>query len=177
VQTAGFVSGIAVGIVGGTGMLIAGHVADRVFVRRAHWRLLVAASAVLLSAPAIYLALEQPRGALMPFMLLLGAACLLLYAYYGVVYAAIQDIVAPEFRGTAMAIYFLAMYLLGASLGPVALGWLSDGFAARSALSPALALHRAMYVVPAGCFLLGIVLVATAAASKSAPGAKPLGGE
>jgi MFS family permease len=46
---------------------------------------------------------------------------MLLYAYYGTVYATIQDIIPPP-RGTAMAIYFCAMYFLGAVLGPVATG-------------------------------------------------------
>ncbi|NWG11992.1 MAG: MFS transporter [Acidobacteria bacterium] len=165
-QTAGFASGIVVGLVGGAGMIIAGWAADRVYERCAHRRLLVAAFAILLGAPSVYFALEQPGGALMPFALFLGVACFLLYAYYGVVYAALQDIVAPEFRGTAMAIYFLAMYLLGASLGPVALGRLSDYFRARYALGPALALHRAMYVIPASCLVLGAVLLAAASRIK-----------
>ena len=44
--------------------------------------------------------------------------CLLLYAYYGTVYATIQDIVEPSLRGMAMAIYFCAMYLLGGRARP-----------------------------------------------------------
>src|SRR5262249_4627525 len=39
----------------------------------------------------------------------------------------------PKLRGTAMAIYFFAMYLLGAFLGPVGTGWLSDRCAAGRA--------------------------------------------
>ena len=34
--------------------------------------------------------------------------------YYGPVYAAIQDVVPPELRATAMAAYFLGMYLSAA---------------------------------------------------------------
>jgi MFS family permease len=33
-----------------------------------------------------------------------------------------------------MALYFFAMYLLGASLGPIATGWASDHFAQQAAL-------------------------------------------
>src|SRR5260370_33528091 len=51
----------------------------------------------------------------------------------GVVYASIQNIVAPGVRGTAMAVYFLFMYLGGASFGPVLTGKLSDRLAARAA--------------------------------------------
>jgi MFS family permease len=50
------------------------------------------------------------------------------------VYAAVQDIIEPGLRGTAMALYFCAMYLLGASLGPIATGWASDHFARQAAL-------------------------------------------
>jgi MFS family permease len=63
---------------------------------------------------------------------------MLLYAYYGTVYATIQDIVEPSLRGTAMAVYFCAMYFLGAVLGPVATGWASDYCAGRSAAAAGL---------------------------------------
>jgi MFS family permease len=104
-------------------------------------------------------------------------ACLLLYAYYGAVYATIQDIVEPALRGTAMALYFCAMYLLGAVLGPVATGWASDHFARRAAAAAgsevvteahkAIGLHDAMYLIP----VLNVVLVAVLfAASRTVKG-------
>ena len=69
-----------------------------------------------------------------------------------------------------MALYFFAMYLLGASLGPLGAGWLSDMLAHAAARKAhavvlgtgvpeqfrAIGLHQALYVVP----LMGIVLVA-----------------
>ena len=171
VQTAGFVAGIAIGIVGGCGMLCAGWLADRVFRTRPGNRLIVTASAILFSAPAMFLALEQPGGSVGRFLLLLAAACFLLYSYYGVVYATIQDIVQPELRGTTMAIYLFAMYVLGASLGPVAMGWLSDYFAGGGAVteaSRALGLHRAMYVIPLIGLVLALVLF------RAAHGLKPV---
>jgi MFS family permease len=58
------------------------------------------------------------------------------YVYYAAVYATIQDLVPPTLRGTAMALYFFAMYLLGGSFGPVLTGKLSDYFA-RDAMSAA----------------------------------------
>src|SRR5262249_10934882 len=94
-------------------------------------------------------------------------ACMLLYAYYGTVYATIQDIIEPSLRGTAMAIYFCAMYFLGALLGPVATGWVSDFFARRVArvepvteLHKAVGLHDAMYLIPALNAALVVVLFA-----------------
>jgi len=87
------------------------------------------------------------------------------------VYATIQDIVQPELRGTTMAIYLFAMYVLGASLGPVAMGWLSDYFAGGGAVteaSRALGLHRAMYVIPLIGLVLALVLF------RAAHGLKPV---
>jgi MFS family permease len=88
-----------------------------------------------------------------------------MYAYYGTVYATIHDIVEPRLRGMAMAIYFCAMYFLGAVFGPLATGWASDHFARQAAeadgitlptdFHKAVGLHDAMYLIPA----LGTVLV------------------
>jgi MFS family permease len=92
-----------------------------------------------------------------------------MYVYYGTVYAAIQDVVPPQLRGTAMALYFFAMYVLGASLGPVGTGLLSDRFAraamaaagARELSEPfrAAGLHRAMHVIPVLALLVALVLL------------------
>ena len=98
-----------------------------------------------------------------------------MYVYYSTVYSTIQDVIEPSLRGTAMALYFFAMYVFGASFGPVLTGFLSDQFtqgAARRAgittftketLEPfsAAGLHAAMYLIPA----LGAVLAAVLLAS------------
>jgi hypothetical protein len=76
----------------------------------------------------------------------------------------------------AMATYFCAMYLLGASLGPVVMGKLSDHFTLAAAgaagvtehtiraLEPfkGVGLHRAMYVVPALNLALTFCMLAAA---------------
>ncbi len=177
VQTAGFISGIVLGTVGAAGMLLGGWLGDRWMQRRADGRMLLTGIALLLSAPAAYLAVCQPQGGLALFMLFQALASLLMYVYYATIYATIHDIVEPALRGTAMAIYFVAMYVLGASLGPLGTGWLSDHLArkaARSAgavLAPsstvgeqfkAIGLHQAMYLIPLVCVLLSLVLFAGA---------------
>jgi MFS family permease len=91
------------------------------------------------------------------------------YAYYASVYATIQEIVPPSLRGTAMALYFLAMYLLGGSFGPVLTGKLSDYFARRamatadaSALDEhfrASGLHAAMFAIPISAAVVSAVLL------------------
>ena len=175
VQMAGLVSALVVGSVGALGMLTGGWLGDAAIKRRQNGRMLVAAAAVSVAAPAGFLALLLPSGALLPFVALQGMAALLMYTYYATVYATIHDIVEPALRGRAMAIYFFAMYMLGASIGPVALGWLSDFFARRAALSAgaalvlapeqlrAIGLHQAMYAIPALSVVLAAVLFAGAA--------------
>jgi MFS family permease len=63
----------------------------------------------------------------------MGAGCGVMYAYYATVYATIHDVVEPSLRGTAMALYFCAMYVLGASLGPIGTGLASDYFTFQAA--------------------------------------------
>ena len=86
----------------------------------------------------------------------------LLQMYYGLVYAAIQDVVGPGMRGRAMAVYFVVTYLGGASWGPLVTGRLSDLLARRSGLAAeaarAVGLHDAMYVIPALAVVLAGVL-------------------
>ena len=48
----------------------------------------------------------------------MGIGSGVMFAYYSTVYSTIHDVVEPSLRGTAMALYFFAMYVLGASLGP-----------------------------------------------------------
>jgi MFS family permease len=99
--------------------------------------------------------------------------------YYGLTYAAIQDIVAPGLRGTAMAVYFMAMYLCGASFGPLVTGGLSDHFAREAAQAAgsatiteaarATGLHQAMYAIPTLSVALAALLWAAARAMLPPP--------
>ena len=63
----------------------------------------------------------------------MGTGSGVMYAYYSTVYSTIHDVVEPSLRGTAMALYFFAMYVLGASLGPVGTGLASDYFTFQAA--------------------------------------------
>jgi MFS family permease len=83
-------------------------------------------------------------------------------------------VIEPSLRGTAMALYFLAMYVLGASLGPYGTGLVSDFFTERAAIAAgvtslthqnlepfrAAGLRSAMYIIPALSVLLALVLFA-----------------
>lgn len=171
VQGAGFYSALVVGVMGSAGMLLGGCLGDAAVRRRPNGRMLTAGAALLAAAPLSWLALSVPRGEAPAFVALLGCAYMLMYVYYATVYAAIHDIVEPALRGTAMAVYFLAMYLFGASLGPVGTGGLSDYLARRAAGGAetvpeefrALGLHQAMHIVPAVALVIAAVLFIGAA--------------
>ncbi len=174
ILSANFVSMIVYGLSGAPGLLLGGVLADRVARRRTNGRLLVGALAILCSVPPLFLALGRGAGDTAGFMLLMGTGCALMYVYYSTVYSTIQDVTEPGLRGTAMALYFFAMYVLGASLGPYGTGLVSDFFTARAAeaagvtaatqaaLEPfrAEGLRMAMYIIPALGALLTLVLFA-----------------
>jgi predicted MFS family arabinose efflux permease len=133
VREAGALSGLIFGVFGGAGLMLGGWIGDRAAGRKEGGRLLVSTVALALSAPLVVLFLVQPRGDVGWALAFVCPALLLMYLYYAPVYATIQDVVEPARRGTAMAVYFCAMYLMGASLGPVGTGVLSDRLAARAA--------------------------------------------
>jgi len=163
-------SGIATGIVfatgGAFGGLLAARLGDRVIHTHNNGRLLCAAGMSVVGAPFAYLGVSA--GSVYAAIPLIALAYGSLNSYYGLVYSAIQDIVAPALRGRAMAIYFMAMYLCGASFGPLFTGRLSDLMARRAADAAgaariteafkAVGLQQAMLVIPVLSILLAIVL-------------------
>ena len=165
VARSGVWSGVGSGTAGVLGALAAGYLGDRVACDLGRRRLLLAAGAAALASAPAFAAISLPAGNVLAAVLLLMLAYGLWQTYYGLVYAAIQDIVPAQLRGTAMATYYLAMYLCGASFGPLVTGRLSDHFAraaADSGIAPAAAraigLHEAMYLIPACSTALAAVL-------------------
>jgi predicted MFS family arabinose efflux permease len=164
------VSAISVGAVGAIGLLFGGWAADRWSTRRRDGRLLVAACSMAIAAPCIFFALNQPKGDIAAYMIFMSLGTMTMFVYYATVYAAIQDVIDARLRGTAVAIYFCAMYVFGASLGPLAMGMLSDHFAhlamhaagasAMTEAFKAVGLHSALYAVPVLAVLAALVLFA-----------------
>jgi MFS family permease len=173
-RRAGMISMAVYGLSGIGGLLVGGAAADAAYRRRLDGRLLVGAAAIMIAAPLMFLSLGRPAGDVLGFAVLMGAGCGVMYAYYSTVYSTIQDVIEPSLRGTAMALYFFAMYVLGASLGPLGTGIASDYFTTRAAaaageiarapvaLEPfrATGLHAAMYLIPVLGALLALVLFA-----------------
>jgi predicted MFS family arabinose efflux permease len=165
-------SGIASGFIylsgGLAGCVTAGSLGDFIIRRRKDGRLRIAAMTALAAAPLACLGVLQPRGSLFIAVTCLTLTYALLTSYYGLVYSAIQDLVAPNQRGATMAIYFMAMYMCGASFGPLLTGRLSDFLAHRAAALAgsatvnegfrALGLQQAMLIIPALSVALAIVL-------------------
>ena len=174
IREAGDVSMVIYGLSGIPGLFLGGIIADAIVKRWPSGRLAAGAVASLASVPLLFLALGRPRGETVGFLVLMTLGCALMYFYYAAVYSSIQDVIEPSLRGTAMALYFFAMYVLGASLGPFGTGWASDFFTARAALAAGITeasrqalepfraegLRSAMYLIPLLGVGLSLVLLA-----------------
>jgi predicted MFS family arabinose efflux permease len=173
VAQAGLWTGVGSGVAGVAGAVLAGVWGDRIIARWSNGRLLLAAGAALVAAPLAWAAIALPAGESTAALALIMPAYGLLQTYYGLVYAAINDVVAPGLRGTAMAGYLLVTYLGGAAFGPLATGMLSDrlarqaaGASAMSEAARAIGLHQAMYLIPAMSLVLAGVLWAGARSAR-----------
>ncbi len=171
IRDANIIAAVVLGAVGIVGLIIGGWMADWSRKRGPRGRMVVAALALLISTPCVYLAIERPKGSLISFMALMGFGWMLIYVYFVTVYPAIQDVVEPGLRGSAMALYFFGMYFLGGAYGAWITGALSDHFAREamlaagaSTLEPfrAIGLQKAFYVVPLVSSALTFVLFAGA---------------
>jgi predicted MFS family arabinose efflux permease len=125
---AGWVAACVYGFSGIVGLTGGGWLADRLVKSRVDGRLIVGTTAIAICTPFMFLGLMRPAGDVLGFSLLMGTGVGVMFAYYSTVYATIHDVVEPSLRGTAMALYFFAMYVLGASMGPVGTGLASDFF-------------------------------------------------
>ncbi len=164
---------MAAGVLGLTGLLamtLGAYGADLAHQRNINGRLRLGAWCLLAAAPLVALALCETRSSdLRVFLLLYGSGWVLFFMYYVSVYTAVQDVVEPRLRATAMAVYFAAQYLVGSTLGTTLVGGLSDFFAKQEmATAGAVAmtdafkgqgLHLAMFTVPLMLLLTGLVLL------------------
>ena len=167
---AGILTGVIMLTGGVAGGLIAGRVGDWIIRKRKDGRLLAAAIFALAGAPLAYFGVIQPNGSLAAAVVLLALAYGSCNTYYGLVYSSIQEIVAPALRATTMSIYFMFMYMCGASMGPLLTGALSDWRAKTAAAAAqssvvtaahkAIGLQEAMLIIPLLGLLLAIVLYA-----------------
>ena len=171
-EQAALATGVIVGLTGLLGLTAGGWLADRIHQRSATGRLLFAALSMLVAALATGYALLAGRVEVGVFVAIFSLGWLCAYNFYPCVYTAIQDVVEPRLRATAMALFFAGLYLLGGGLGPIAVGLLSDHFAQAAMLAAgasemneafkAVGLHDAMLLIPVALFLTMLALVQAA---------------
>jgi len=143
----GLATGLIFGLGGALGTLLGGALADRLARRGAAWGLMAPALA-LLAAPPFYLAAYHAPSAMAAY-LLLGPPSLLITFFLGPVTATVQSLVAVRARAVTMALLALAMYGVGASVGGVLTGVISDQLKATAgdaSLGIALSLMSCLYV-------------------------------
>ena len=167
---AGMLTGVIMLTGGVAGGMLAGRIGDWIIRKRKDGRLLAAALFALAGVPLAYFGVIQTKGSLTAAVVLLALAYGSCNTYYGLVYSSIQEIVAPALRATTMSIYFMFMYLCGASMGPLLTGALSDQRAKAAAAAAqssvvtaahrAIGLQEAMLIIPLLGLLLAIVLYA-----------------
>jgi len=170
IASANIVAGITLGLVGVVSLLLGGVASDRLRQWRPNGRLILGSVAMAVASPCVFFALSLAPGAIAPFMALMGLGWMCFYLYYSAVYAAVHDVVPARLRGTAMAVYFFWMYVLGGAFGTAILGMLSDRFARRAMTAAgsvemsnafrATGLHDAFFIVPAIGLALAVVLYA-----------------
>lgn len=164
----GYATGAAYLCGGLLGGAVAGYLGDAVVQRRKDGRLRWAAALALIGVPIGCVGILLPAGSPEFAMVALALTYAALSSYYGLVYSSIHDIIPPSQRASAMAIYFLAMYLCGASYGPWLLGKFSDLLAHRAATLAgsatvteafrAIGLQQAMLIIPLLSICLAVVL-------------------
>jgi MFS family permease len=165
---ASIATGVIVGLTGLIGLTLGGWVADKIHQRFARGRLIFAAVSMLIATFATGYALLAGRIEVGVFVAVFSIGWLFSYNFYTCVYTAIQDVVEPRLRATAMALFFAGLYLLGGGMGTVVVGLLSDHFAEAAMLAAgasemsevfrAEGLHGAMYLIP-GSLLLTMVFL------------------
>lgn len=168
-QQAAMATGVMVGLTGLLGLTLGGWVADRLHQRWQTGRLLFAALSMLIAAVCTGCALLTGRIEIVLFVALFSLGWLFAYNFYTCVYTAIQDVVEPRLRATAMALFFAGLYLLGGGLGPIAVGLLSDHYAKAAMLAAgasemseafkAIGLHDAMLLIPLALLLTMLALL------------------
>ena len=149
--------GVVRGIMGLTGALVGGVLADRLGRRDERWRLWIPGLACMAVLPAELLFLLSPG--LGPALVGLALASFFTSMHLGPVYAACQNLARPSMRATAAAVFLLFANLVGQVVGPLAVGWLNDYW--RSAYGEAAI--RYSLILGSGCAFLGGMLIASGA--------------
>jgi MFS family permease len=167
-QQAAVATGLIVGVTGLIGLTLGGWITDKVHQRWARGRMLFGAISMLIAAAATAYALIAGQIEVGVFVGIFAIGWLFSYNFFTTTYTAMQDVIEPRLRGTAMALFFAALYLLGGGMGPLAVGLLSDYFSNAAQLAAgaeqmnevfkAQGLHDAMLLIPIGLLVAMLAL-------------------
>jgi len=166
-QSAGAVMGLLGGAMAAVGTLISGWLADSLSKRDPRWRLGVPAIGCLLSIPsgfAFFAAEAGPSWTVGTMVIPQAVALYMLFALTAASWTAplissLSELVAPNRRATAMAIFNLGLTMVGAGFGPLVVGAISD------ALAPSMgtdALRWALASSTVVCYVLGTLVFISA---------------
>ncbi|MBA1205004.1 MFS transporter [Pseudomonas capeferrum] len=134
VQDAGMLAGVICGTAAGIGGLFSGWLSDRLSRRAAHWQLSLPILGHLTAMSALSTYLLWPADPLVYLGSLPVPTAMLwcaLYSFFAVWWVApsynlVTQLVAPQRRGTAMALQTIVSTLLGVGIGPLLTGLVSD---------------------------------------------------
>jgi predicted MFS family arabinose efflux permease len=144
-QTGVFLA-LTLGVVGAAGTYACGRIADRASVSDPRHKLFVLAMLQSLLAVSLPLALlAEPR---ISAAVLLVLPCAIIAGYIGPTLALVQGIVDPRARAFSAAILLFFVNLVGAGIGPFAVGAISDALAASAGPQ---SLRYAMLLTPLLC--------------------------
>jgi MFS family permease len=182
-KTAAIYTGVMVGLTGLVALILGGMLADRLQQRYQRGRLILCTAAMVMATVFTFLAMKTDN--LTAFVWLFGAGWFASYFYTVCTFPTVQELVVPQLRATAMAVYFGAMALLGSAVGALSVGGLSDYYARAMQLAEgasllsnahrATGLHDAMILVPVALLVTTLACVmATRAYRRDIEGATGL---
>lgn len=152
----GLALGLLLGLGSGFGTFAGGQIADRASRKSIKGYVMVPLVGMLISTP-FFIALNLVDSAVIALACIVPATFAHALAY-GSVYAAVQSLTSPGVRATAAAVNLFISTIIGLGFGPLAVGALSDVFAAQHGSTAGLQLAMAWSVVflliAAGCFYL-----------------------
>lgn len=133
-QQAGLLAGLVAGGASGIGTLFSGWLTDRLAQHNRHWLIGIPLLGNLIGGLAMAAYLLWPTATLVQFgsvafptaMLCCAVACFFSVWWVAPSFTLVTHLVAPDRRGTAMAMQTILSTLLGVGLGPLATGIFSD---------------------------------------------------
>jgi len=144
VETAGEISGISAIVAGLLGTFLGGVLADRWLARRKNARMFILVVRSLLVIPFFFGMLFIPSPGLLIAVIIAGSC--VSAVWFGPASAVVHDLVDPEIRSMAVAVYVLSINL-AAGVSPILIGKLTD------LSGDPLFLQYALLVAPAGDLL------------------------